>query len=80
MTQFRIKPYRATSWIVQRKWGPFWCSEYEDFGIADFLRTFETEAEAERYIHDELAIEARRADGRRKAHERQRTIGPRVYP
>jgi hypothetical protein len=81
MTDYRIAPYGATEWKVQRRFMWLWVDVIRSAGY-DLLEriTFDTVTEAKEWIDAQLAFDAQQRGRRFEAARRRREIAPREYP
>lgn len=79
--RYRIVPYGARDWRVQRKGDWLWwdCKRWHEIG-SYVTRLFKTEGDAERWMDEQLAIAREREADEELAEHRRRTIPPREYP
>jgi hypothetical protein len=82
MTLYRIAPSGVDGWKVQDKWlGLVWRNIYKLIGYDCYqLIEFDTEAEAEKYIWDCLASDAKTIADRQSVQMRRDQIRPRAFP
>lgn len=93
MTRYRIVPYLADQWAVDRKWLCFWLPEYKLSGpgpgasslydpamFALYRVSFFSVETAEAHVRDTVKRQVKAGLDRRMARVRKHNIPPREYP